>query len=182
MEQATDENVAPLPQGNYRTASQLSWLGILLAGGIYGIIIGGNEPIFGFIAGIVIAAMFSLPVIVTIGVIVWAFWLNRFQISIAILVGACTGMGSSALITTSGFSGSATAMILLAGLLGGAGGGFVAFLYWSSHDRRPQIGRNNGAPAWQYSLRDLFLRFTVLSVLVAAWSLAIALIAKSTSP
>jgi hypothetical protein len=91
-------------------------------------------------------------------------------------------MGASTLIATGFYPGSAIATILLAGFLSGGGGGIAAFLYWSSHEWPLQIRQNGDALAWQYSLRDLFLRFTVLSLLIAAWSLAIALVMNGSSP
>ena len=114
--------------GDYRVARILSWLGILGAGGLYGIIIGGNEPIFSFIAGIIVAAVVSVPVIGSIAVLAWALWLSRFQFALTTLAGACTGIASSALIAPQIYPDAAIPLIIVAGCLGGGSSWLAAFI------------------------------------------------------
>lgn len=168
--QASIEAVEARRRGTNLMACVLSWFGILGAGGLYGILIGGNEPIFGFVAGIVIAAVVSVPVIISIAVLAWAFWLSRFQIALTTLTGACTGIASSTPFTFEIYPNAAIPLILIAGCLGGVGGGLAAFMYWSVHTKRLEIRDDDTLGVWQYSLRDLFLRFTVLTILIAAWA------------
>jgi hypothetical protein len=155
-----------------------SWLGISLSGGLFGVVLGGLErdpgAIVGFVAGFLIAGIVSVPVILTIAALAWTFWLSRFQILFAVMSGACTGVISSAPIALAMLSTEATRFIILAGCIGGCGGGFAAYFFWASDDRRQQIGVNDEPLRWQFSLRDLFLRFTVLAVVIAAWSAILA--------
>jgi hypothetical protein len=52
--------------------------------------------------------------------------------------------------------------------MGAFGGGVASYIYWQK--ARPE---GSGEIIWQFSLRDLFIRFTVLAALIAAWSLAL---------
>ena len=172
--QSASANTSHPRSGDYWVACFVSWLGILAAGGIYGILlettIGGNEPIFSFFAGIIVAGIFSAPVGITIAVPAWCFWLSRFQATLAMLVGACTGVVTSAMVGA-GRSHDAISMIILAGCLGGGGGGLAALIYWNATGRTLTYVSKYDVPGWRFSLRDLFWRFTVLAVLIAAWSL-----------
>ncbi len=63
----------------------IAWLGITAAGGLFGLIAGS---ISGMLIGPFIAAFFAVPVVFTIAVITWAFWLTRFSVIMAAVAGA----------------------------------------------------------------------------------------------
>lgn len=174
-----ETEVTPIPRtpikGNYWLAWLIAWLGIALSGGIFGLCLGGG---IGFLAGLVIAGVYGLPIIATVAVLTWAFWLMRWQLISATIAGACTGIASTALMVMSvgsPFSEDGL-LIFAAGSLGGFGGGIASYIYWQKRSLPAPIRSSIG---WQFSLRDLFLRFTVLAVLIAGWSFAITAIVKS---
>ena len=64
-------------------------------------------------------------------------------------------------------------LTLVAGVFGAAGGYLPAARYW----RKRELAECDAADGrWQFSLRDLFLRFTVASILLACWIFAIKLV------
>jgi hypothetical protein len=171
----SDTRSAKTGYGEYWAACIFSYLGIITAGGIYGIlsetIVGGNEPIVCFVVGLIIAGVCSVPVAITIALLAWSFCLFRFQATLATLIGGFTGILSSTPIALAYPNTNPVVLVVLAGCLGGCGGGLAAVAYWRVAGRAPSFARECNLPDWQFSLRDLFWRFTVSAMLVFAWSL-----------
>src|SRR5262249_26983628 len=141
-----------------------------LAGGVFGMLL---AQIPGFLAGSIIAGMYSAPIAITIALLMWAFWLTRYQLAAGILVGVLTGaLSTFFLMSGFGSRGELIALPVIAGLLGGLGSWLATFFYRKKRRRLIQPMQATTA-SWQFSLKDLFIRFTVLSILAAAWSLAI---------
>jgi hypothetical protein len=148
-------------------------LSVALAGGIFGVVVCFiEEPsavIIGFIGGFIIAAVYAIPVVATFGILTWTLWISRFAVATAAISGACTGILSTANLGPPGDSG----LVPLAGFIGGVVPAYVTGVYWS---KRRQWGYANEVAtgsAWQFSLRDLFLRFTIATAVLAAWMFAL---------
>lgn len=149
----------------------VAWVGITVAGGVFGLI-AGSIP--GLMMGPILAAVCGVPLVITFALLTWALWLSRFLPVSATLAGACTGIVSTACVWEQSFLINHVPLVLLAGCIGGTVSGFVTYAYWRKRERPSHHIGGDAGVGWQYSLRDLFLRFTVVTVLIAVWSLAIA--------
>ncbi|MFO0788111.1 MAG: hypothetical protein U0805_01550 [Pirellulales bacterium] len=167
--------------GHTPTAWLLSWAGITVSGGVFGFLAGilmvieERESIgltvLGSVAGIIVAAFFGAPVVVNVAVVGWLFWLSRFHRVMPALAGASTGMISTAML----FYGNRgliayewQVLAIIAGVIGALGGYVPARWYWR---KRVSPGAlHQGSSGWQFSLGDLFVRFTVASVLLLVWT------------
>jgi hypothetical protein len=150
----------------------VAWFGITLAGGVFGLIAGF---IIGGLAGFVIAANFAIPFVITFALLTWAFWLSRYSFLAAAIAGAFTGIVSTATVWDPIFNTDYNLSIALAGCIGSIGGGFYTFLYQRRRSEPfEQDSHEFEDVHWQYSLRDLFLRFTVVTALIACWSFVFA--------
>jgi hypothetical protein len=154
----------------------VTWIGVALAGSEFGMIVGLSEgdlgaAFAGFFAGMIVAGVFAVPVVITVATLSWALWLSRFALAVATLSGACTGFISSSLL----FSGAPAyfSLIALATCIGGLVTGLIALPYWKKSGHTQHYVTDH---IWQYSLRDLFFRFTVLTLMVAIWSSILTLI------
>jgi hypothetical protein len=152
-----------------------SWLGTILAGGTFGLVVGifiaGIEGLFiGPIAGALIAGIFGAPLVATIGILTWLLWLARFRRAAPAVAGACTGMVSTAtLFQSEADLPSLLLLVPIAGLLGAAGGYLPAAKYWNKRGQIEKLIDETHNHTWQFSLGNLFVRFTVASFLLAAW-------------
>jgi hypothetical protein len=135
--------------------------------------------IAGCLIGAIIAACFGLPILLSIAIVSWACWLLPYSYLPAGIAGAVTGAISTAVtwdaILMSDFTiPDFTWAVMTAACIGGAVPSLATwfFLRWQR-----QFAQNSDAIRdihWQYSLRDLFVRFTLIAALVAAWTIAIA--------
>jgi len=142
----------------------VAWLATAVAGGVFGLIEGLD---LGLIAGPFIAAFFAIPIIISAAIVTWALWLSRFGPLMAGIAGALTGLISTSLVVGSDSTGS----LVLAACIGGLVP-LSATWQFCPRTSESQYERTR-ARRWQYSLRDLFLRFAVIAAVIAAWALAI---------
>jgi hypothetical protein len=148
-------------------------MSIALAGGLFGIIVCLMEEleaaILGFFAGIMIAGVYAIPVLATFGILTWTLWLSRFAVITAAISGACTGVLSTTMLGIP----SEAELIPLAGCIGGVATACITGIY-STKLRQTRCDSEVAAgSAWQFSLRDLFLRFTIATAILAAWIFAL---------
>jgi hypothetical protein len=145
-------------------------LGTVPAGGMFGFLL---EGFAGFVYGTLCAAMFSIPMQFSAAVVSWALWLSRFRIGFAILAGILTGIWATVITVPTSLYGSIAPLATLAGILGALGAGIVTS--WMTF--KTAVGLELHAAAklrkWQFSLGGLFLRFAVICVLLALWTLAV---------
>ena len=153
------------------------WLGTLLAGGLFGAMLGVlplldgevlDSLVGGLIVGPFVAAEFATPIISSIAVLTWAFWLYRYRVLMAVLGGGATGI----LATIKLFRFFPQSMFLLcvvACLFGTVGAGIAVLLHkrWMRSRDTSASGAEN--QVWQFTLADLFARMTVLAVLFPIW-------------
>jgi hypothetical protein len=177
----------------------LAWLGTTFGGGIFGIVFGlfsgsGVERLIGVIvgpvAGLLFAGICAIPVHLHFAFFTWAFWLGRFRVTVATLAGGFTGF-----LATGGMASHQNRwpLSLAAACVGAAGSGLAArycqrkFAFWDRKfisispvgeftllDERTAVGNNKSrrrekAP-WQFSIRDLFIHFTAIAVLISLWT------------
>jgi hypothetical protein len=149
-----------------------AWVGIILAGATFGFFTAFG---IGAIPGAVIAGVVSTPFTCTCAVPSWALWLTRFSVVFAAIAGACTGAISTVYVWGSLLILPAETAAFLAAIVGGLGGGGLA-CYYSIRYGWPNCPSDANARNifWQFSLRDLFLRFTAVSVLIAVWTTLLA--------
>lgn len=151
-----------------------SWLSTIFAGGVFGIVVSvpndAGEIAAGFIIGTMISAIYAVPVVATFSALTRTLWLSRFAVAMAAKSGACTGVLATLMVGNSvGFE---KGQMMLAACIGGAVTGLGTFVYWRRF-RLPIDSTPPGRDSWQFSLQDLFVRFTIVSVLVALWVMAV---------
>jgi hypothetical protein len=160
-----------------------AWLGTALSGSAYGLLVmimgslqaGALLGILGsfpaMILGFVLAGFITIPFLVTIAIATWALWLNRFRIIAASILGGWTGIiaitsvSNSPIPSTMGFRPEA----ILAGIVGAVSCPLFIYLL----GRRiffAEKKRNEPKTPWQFTLRDLFVHFTALAVLISLWT------------
>ncbi|NQT14303.1 MAG: hypothetical protein HQ582_16220 [Planctomycetes bacterium] len=142
------------------------WMGTAIAGCASGYEQSYSDPMFAFVR----AAIFGAPIHVAVVVMGWAMWISRHRVVLAGLAGGLTGFLGTWL-----FSGESSLLVLLMaptlplatgmGALGGALGGIVHQKRSGSRRFRRRVADNG---VWQFTLRDLFLRMTVLAILLSA--------------
>jgi hypothetical protein len=155
------------PAGNLLVGWAVAWLGISASGGTFGLVVATGDPA-GAVIGSIIAGVVGAAVVVTIGVITWAFWLLRYRIVWSIVAGVLSGVIPALPLPLNELA------ITVAGIFGGVGGGLAGYLYWKNRPPFDSSRAVDPSAAWQFSLRDLFVRFTVVTALIAAWSVGIA--------
>ena len=145
-----------------------AWFGTIMAGGLFGFGVGVRVgemefAFYGLITGCLIAGLLGAPIQSLAAFFVWFFWLSRFRIAVASFAGLITGV-----IAT--LASENIPVIASAGLLGMFGSGLAGARYWRlSRDAKDANSAEQAAQGpWQFTLRDLFLRITVVSVLLAA--------------
>jgi hypothetical protein len=143
-----------------------AWLGIVLAGVFFGILF---VPKGGLESGPMAAASIGLMVVSTIAVLTWAFGLTKFSVLTAVAAGVITGIlemnpfFDCHLVIHSNWD------VPLAGFMGGVGGGLFTALHWLQRDESPDSA-GTPRPEWQFSLADLLVRFTIVTLLIAYWT------------
>ncbi len=159
------------------------WLGTVGAGGLFGALMGIIAMFYegtttgviatglGVIAGLIIAAVFAIPIVPTAAVLVWAFWLYRFRVLIAAIVGGATGLIAVIKLSNPNVSGSPREIpfATLACLLGTAGAVLAAMFHgrWTRDRDKSSVGVEK--QVWQFTLTDLFVRITVIAILFPMW-------------
>lgn len=138
-----------------------TWLGTVGAGGVFGGVVEGP---LGVPPGFVFAGLFAVPVVVVAAILTWCFWLSRYRVVMAALAGAATGVASSIALNSDGL---VDLPVPLAGLLGAVGGGAVGGLHWWRSRAFVSGRESDGYSAWQFTMREMFLRITVFSVVLA---------------
>jgi hypothetical protein len=152
----------------------VTWLSVALAGGLFGIIVCFKEEpeaaIFGFIGGIIIAGVYAIPVVATFGILTWTLWLSRFAVITAAIAGACTGILSTATLAGAALD---FELIPLAGCIGGGMTACITGIHSRKLRQLEYAADVAAGDTWQFSLRDLFLRFTIATAILAAWMFAL---------
>ncbi len=144
-----------------------------LAGGIFGVIVAiAEDPgmaIVGLIAGVIIAGIYAIPIVATFGILTWTLWLSRFAVVMAAIAGAFTGiLSTAALMRDTEFE-----LIPLAGCVGGVVTACITGFYWRKLGQWGYGSEVAAGNTWQFSLRDLFVRFTIATAILAAWMFAL---------
>ncbi|NQT14302.1 MAG: hypothetical protein HQ582_16215 [Planctomycetes bacterium] len=175
----TADSDAP-PTSEHRSASSqrfrdsllfwfFAWMGTTIYGGVFGLIVRFAQPV-GALDGFVHAGFFGAPLFVGVAAMGWAMWISRGRVVLAGLAGGLTGFftvwwgfppdafGFMHII-------AALPLIILMGMVGGVTGGR---LYQTVSRSRGQRRGMSDRGVWQFTLRDLFLRFTVLAILLSA--------------
>jgi hypothetical protein len=144
------------------------WVMIIVAGAVFGSL---QFPIAGTVAGAFIAAFLAPPFVMSAVILTWACWLSRLAVLTAAAAGAATGVFATAMTWDSVFAMEFEIALVWAGFIGGLGGVFGGAIYMRRYPL-PRTGESTKEQdIWRYSLRDLFVRFTVVSMLVAGWCL-----------
>jgi hypothetical protein len=146
-----------------------AWVGTMTAGALFGLIAG---EILGLFFGSLIAGVVGVPVLATFAILTWALWLTRYTIATSAIAGGCTGCIATEIAWGPIFSIGYVSSVILATAIGTFVTATFSGFYWFNAARANE-GESCTANAWQYSLRGLFLRFSVVTVLIAAWSLVI---------
>jgi hypothetical protein len=165
----------------------VAWLGTAVSGGLFGVAMmlmaaPSALPFFfvPLIVGFFVAGFWAIPFLGTVAVVTWAFWLSRFRMLAAAVAGGWTGVMASCFVLGGLYSGPLGpgstdsgglnyGYVILAGVFGAVG--CPLFIYWFGRKiffKNKKRGASN-AP-WQFTLRDLFVHFTVLAVLISLWT------------
>ncbi len=172
----TDENTT-LPEDQEFLQFWLSVLGgTMTAGGVFGSLfvgvdVGGWAATPGFFGGVLYGGVVGLFIIANVAFVTWCFWLSRYRVAMAGLTGGLTGFAAMLIITSDPPAMIADGLpwrwFALAGLLGTVGGGLAGH---SHHSRSIARGHWHVSVQhrWRFTLRDLFIRVTVFSVLLTA--------------
>jgi hypothetical protein len=158
----------------------VAWLATTVAGGIFGLIFG---CVLGLVIGSVIAGVYAIPIHATAAILTWVFWLPRFRVLTAAFAGGVTGILTTRQVFDPMifFDSGTSSMDLwvvatLAALCGSFGTGAVCYWHWKATERDSQIVGELGDAHWQFSLRDLFIRFTVVACVLTCWLWILALV------
>jgi len=158
----------------------LVWGGTTAAGGVFGFLVGCSTAhpaacILGLGFGVVFASMYGAFTIANVAIVTWCFWLSRYRVLMGCLAGGLTGVIATLFTIGAGPWLSTWGSLALAGLLGTLGGGLAG----RSHHSRAKAQGLYQPPQqhrWRFTLRDLFLRVTVISALLAAYVFVVNLI------
>jgi hypothetical protein len=161
-----------------------AWLGTAISGSFYGlailIVVAATGPMPGVIVafpfsmffGFIIAGFFAVPYLSTVAVVTWAFWLSRFRMIAAAVAGGWTGVIAARSLfgdfpmrpVSPNFD-----PVVMAGVFGAVGCPlFIHLIGRRILARRKREEKSRGP--WQFTLRDLFVHFTALAVLISLWT------------
>lgn len=158
------------------------WGGTVVAGGLFGFLIacgtdGLDTAPLGFLFGLVYAGFFGALIIANVAFVTWFLWLSRFRVVMGFLAGGLTGVIATLVLASDLSPTMASALIptAWAGLLGALGGGLAGG--WShlraKAQKLYQVAQHN---RWRFTLRESFIRVTVVSALLAAYVVIVGLI------
>jgi hypothetical protein len=146
------------------------WGGTTVAGGVFGFLVGcwGDGPAVGgfcLIVGVVLAGMFGGFTIANVAFVTWCFWLSRFRVLMGGLAGGVTGV--IATLSVIGWMSpiDSWTWLAVAGVFGTLGGGLAGGRF-HARERLPEVFLQH---PWRFTLRDLFIRITVISALLATY-------------
>lgn len=147
--------------------------GTTVAGGAFGFLAGcsggGLEGgIFCSVAGVVFASMYGGFTIVNVAFVTWCFWLSRFRVVMGGLAGGLTGVLSTPSLSSGVSLIGSWKWLALAGLLGTLGGG-LAGGWCHSRAKARGLDQVSQQHRLRFTLRDLFIRVTAISALLAAY-------------
>ena len=128
-----------------------------------------SQPV-GALDGFVHAGVLGAPIFAGVAAMGWATWMSRGRVILAGLAGGLTGFftvwwGFTPYVFGFMHIIAAVPLLILMGMVGGFTGGH---LYRTVRASRGQRRVMNDHGIWQFTLRDLFLRFTVLATLLSA--------------
>lgn len=155
-----------------------AWLGIALAGGCFGFFLGFmGSGVQGLAFGFFFSGIAAFPVLVTVAVATWALWLSRFRLIAAAIAGAMALFASVKFVEMPGLEFKDFTWIFgrlngleIAAMVSGAGGSSLfGFLFCRGLTPDGKKGVDSPKP-WQFSLRDLFVHFTILALLISLWT------------
>ena len=142
----------------------LSLFAALYSGDATGFFLG---PLLGLIVGLMWAGAVGALVIPTFGALAWMFWCQRNPIVLAAIAGAIIGAVSLPFL------------FILTAPFGATGAGLIVNRFLKSQMAKPIVDAeterlsSTQRPRFQYSIADLFLRMTVVGVLIVVWSFLI---------
>jgi hypothetical protein len=155
----------------------LAWLGTVFSGAIYPA--SGNllafqmtEALTVLVIGGVLIGLCATPIMLTVAIATWALWLTRFRMYTASLAGglSCAIAAVTFLNATHTYLSDGWKLIAIEALTGGIGCPLILYLLG-----RRMFSLNRRAKAtktpWQFTMKDLFVHFTVLALLISLWSL-----------
>ena len=145
---------------------------MILSGHEHGLVAIATIPlVFGY--GLLCATATAIPIVVTVAILTWMFWLSRFRLIFAGLAGGMTGaVAMRGPIGWRGFFGAYEfGLIFLAGVTGLIGSTVAGARANRRYRKLLTPVSENGV--WQFTLRDLFWRMTVFAMLVGTWTWAI---------
>jgi hypothetical protein len=154
------------------------WLGSAVAGGCFGFFVGFmGSGALGLFFGFMFAGIAAAPILVTVSIAAWAFWLTRFRLISAAIAGVLTGFASAKFVEMPGLNFSDMTWIFgrmnyseaSAALCGAVACPLFGYLFCRGMIPHCKNGVKS-RKLWQFTLRDLFVHFTVLAVLISLWS------------
>jgi hypothetical protein len=156
----------------------LAWLGTVVSAGLFLAIASPSTPERPAILliGSLLVGSFGIPIVSTIAIATWAFWLSRFRVYTASLAGGLTCVLSYVFSLREAHSdvGECWVYVLQIAFCGAVG--CPLFAYWPHRFFLGEIKRQEYQTPWQFTLKDLLVRFTVLAVLISIWVSAVAAI------
>jgi hypothetical protein len=170
-----------------------AYVGTTAAGAFFGLLIGLLGAIWALFAGEVssaflviifgpliggcIAGTYAFFVHIHIAILTWAFWLTRYRVTAAGIAGCLVGVlscfGLSHPSPPRAGLGWPGVWVGMPGLFGAIGSAWAGHRFTQSDSSRNIRGKIPRAERWQFTLRDLLIHFTVLTVLISLWASAI---------
>ncbi|MBC8872837.1 MAG: hypothetical protein H8E44_25670 [Planctomycetes bacterium] len=154
------------------------FLGTAVAGGVFGFLFGCSSGglahgFFGLGVGFIGTGVIGLFAIANVLIVAWCFWLSRFPTVLGGLTGGLAGTLSGILAVLPRVLGQPLApswcWLVLAGVIGTLGGGLAGYGY-RSLAKAQGLSQVFVQRPWRFTLRDLSIRVTVISVLLAAYA------------
>ncbi len=142
------------------------WLGTTVAGGLFGL---WTDGFAGLISGVLLAGILAMVGQAAAAFFAWFFWLFRFQMAMAILVGSATGVIATASVFRhlARFRESNIPLTLVfAGILGALGAGLAGFWYRGVlADHGYCLETLGGRYRGPITRRDVWIRLAILAAL-----------------
>jgi hypothetical protein len=163
-------------------------LGTVAAGGVFGLVLGIIYSIEGHLmalllcppGGILIAGIGSCVLHSHFAILAWAFSLSRYRLLLAGIAGGLVGLIAAAVMYPNPLLAVfVRPEVIPAGLLGALGSGLAAYRYSKSDASQNVRSTESESPRWQFSVRDLWIRFTILAVVISAWATLITIAVRS---
>ena len=154
-----------------------AWLGTAVAGGCFGLYGHLWGKWLGLFFGFMFAGIAAFPILLTIAIATWGLWLSRFRLFMAALAGGMTGVASMKFVEMPSLNFSDMTWIfgrinlweLAAAFCGAVACPLFGYLFCRGLIPRDKNGGDSRKP-WQFTLRDLFVHFTILAVAISLWT------------